>query len=124
MKAQDRKRIEKRLLEERERVQRAIRRLDDDTREGEQDGELTNYPLHPADEGTDVIEQETDFALMSAEGRQLVQIDEALRRLYDDPDNFGRCEECGQPIEMERLDLVPWARLCIKDQQASESAAG
>ena len=118
----DRKRIEQRLLEERERAQRAIRSLDEDTREGEQDGELTNYPLHQADEGTDVIEQETDFALMSAESRRLVEIDEALRRLYDDPENFGKCEACGRQIELERLDLVPWTRFCAKDQQTAEGA--
>ena len=123
MKDKDRQHIEQRLLQERERVQRALQRSDEAARiSTEDDGELTQYKQHPADEGTDTIEQEKTLMLLGREGDLLAEIDEALRRLYKDPETFGRCERCGADIEMERLDLVPWARLCLSCQRDAERA--
>jgi DnaK suppressor protein len=51
---------------------------------------------------------------------QLHQIGEALARLDADPDAFGLCEECDEPIGKRRLELLPWARLCIDCQSARE----
>ncbi|HSH45082.1 MAG TPA: TraR/DksA C4-type zinc finger protein, partial [Longimicrobiales bacterium] len=56
----------------------------------------------------------------SQEGRQLLDIDEALRKLYKEPESFGKCESCGREISMERLEIVPWARLCIDCKRAAE----
>jgi RNA polymerase-binding transcription factor DksA len=113
--------IEKRLLRERSRVLRTFERLDLDARSATDDGDLTSYPLHLADEGTDAMEKEKDLALLSSEGRMLYEIDDALRRLYRDPERFGECERCGRAIEAERLELVPWARLCVTHKGAEEN---
>jgi DnaK suppressor protein len=112
--------LEKRLLEERERAIKALRQLDEQLAPLDADGELTNYPLHLADEGTDTMEQEQSFLLLSKEGRLLIDIDDALRVLYKEPDRYGNCNNCGNPIGFERLDLVPWARLCVECQRAQE----
>ncbi|MBI4545816.1 MAG: TraR/DksA C4-type zinc finger protein [Gemmatimonadetes bacterium] len=90
----------------------------------ENDGDLTLYPLHLADEGTDTMEQEKDFLLASKEGRLVYWIDEALRTLYKEPRRYGRCQECGEEIVFARLDIVPWAKLCIACQQLEESRFG
>lgn len=117
---QQRKHLEQRLLDERERTARALQRSDEATRIGiEEDGDLTSYPQHLADEGTDTMEQEKALMLMSQEGQRLALIDRALRRLYSEPEQFGRCMSCGREIAFERLDLVPWATLC-RDCQAGE----
>jgi DnaK suppressor protein len=50
----------------------------------------------------------------------LRQIAEALQRMVDDPDEFGMCEECEEPIPPRRLELMPWARLCIDCQGRRE----
>ena len=118
------KHLEERLIEERERVRARIARLDESVLNSDQDGDITTYPLHLADEGTDTMEQEKDQMLRSMEGEQLQEIDEALRKLYKEPDAFGKCEKCGDAIAFERLDLVPWARLCANDQAMLEGAAG
>ena len=120
MKDSERETVERRLLEERERVLGSVRRLDDAARDGQDDGGLSRYRLHPADEGTDTIEQEQELSMLSSEARALEDIDDALRRLYHEPDAFGRCERCGRAIEPERLELVPWTRLCAADQKAAE----
>lgn len=52
---------------------------------------------------------------------RLVQIDGALRRLAEDPDDFGLCERCGEEIPPRRLALMPFARLCVDCQSAAES---
>lgn len=122
MNERERDRIRERLLEERQSSLEAMAEFDDRYKERLElgDDELTNYPLHMADEGTDTIEQEKEFLLASQEGRQLLDIDEALRMLYKNPEEFGACERCGREIGLQRLELVPWARLCIDCQQVVE----
>lgn len=124
MNATNRKKVEARLLEERRSAMDSIGSLDERTREmlNEGDGELSNYPQHLADEGTDTIEQEKSFLLASAEGRRLYQIDEALRRLYKQPDTFGKCVVCGKAIMTERLDLIPWTTTCSEHAEQDETS--
>jgi DnaK suppressor protein len=47
---------------------------------------------------------------------KLAEIDRALARLRDRPDEFGECEDCGDPIPEKRLVLMPWARYCAECQ--------
>lgn len=118
--------LESRLVEEREKAQRALAQFDDRFAEygSEGDGDLTNYPLHQADEGTDTMEEEKEALLASQEGRLLYDIDDALRRLYKEPERFGRCEEegCGRTIAFERLEIIPWARYCKEHQEEHEAS--
>ena len=116
--------IEERLLEERQDALEVLGNLDERARDELMggDGELTNYPLHMADDATDTMEQEKSFLLASQEGRRLHQIDEALRRLYRKPDEFGSCGVCGEEIGMERLDLIPWATTCARHAEQGESS--
>jgi DnaK suppressor protein len=114
--------LEKRLLRERERALGALARFDDNNRsDAIGDGDLTTYPLHLADEGTDTMEREKAFLLASKEGRLVYAIDDALRKLYREPERYGRCEQCGEEISFERLDIVPWARLCVECKKTEES---
>lgn len=118
-------RIENRLREERERVMRALARTEESATIGtDEDGDLTRYPMHPADQGTDTQDQEQALALLSQESERLTMIDEALERLARDPEAYGKCEACGETIPAERLDLIPWTRFCIRHQSQSEQTAG
>jgi RNA polymerase-binding transcription factor DksA len=116
-----REQIESRLLRERGRVIRVLQRMDDNARKAKETGELTQFPLHLADHGTDAMEQEKELILMGTEGQLLKDIDEALRRLYRDGEGFGCCERCGKEIALGRLDLIPWARACIDCQKLIEN---
>lgn len=126
MNDKQRKQIESRLLEERHARLESLAELDDRFRERieEGDGDLTKYPLHMADEGTDTMEQEKEALMLHQEGEQLLEIDDALRRLYKEPDTFGKCDRCGSEISPDRLDLVPWAKLCVSCQEELEAGAG
>lgn len=121
MTKRERSHLENRLLRERERVLRALAQFDEHKLTGLDDGTLTLYPLHLADEGTDTIEQEQQFLLASNEGRLLYAIDDALRMLYREPERYGVCRDCSRQIVFERLDIVPWAVLCVECQAAEEA---
>lgn len=117
------KNVEKRLLEEREQILKELGSFDENYHDTtlNASGDLSAYSFHMADQGTDAMEREKAFMFASKEGRQLYQIDEALRRLYADPEEFGRCEECGDPIHPERLEALPYATLCIGCKEEEEN---
>jgi RNA polymerase-binding transcription factor DksA len=116
--------LEQRLLQERDRAVRALERLDEAaTIATEDDGDLTTYSQHLADNGTDTMEQEKSLMLLGKEGARLVAIDQALQRIYKQPEAYGRCDECGSEIPFERLDVVPWARHCLDCQTRQEASA-
>lgn len=118
---EDRDKIEARLLKERENALETLRQFDEQTQNlEERSGELTVYRFHLADIGTEAMEQEKEFLLASMEGRRLYEIDEALRRLYKDPETFGTCERCGRELGMERLEVIPSARFCAECQSQLE----
>lgn len=125
MKKKEREHLEQRLLKERARAVKELGHYDESFSNTPQasDGDLSAYSFHMADQGTDAMEREKAFLFASKEGRLLYHIDEALRRLYRRPEEFGTCEECGQEIGFERLDALPHARLCIRCKEQEETGA-
>ena len=116
--------FEKRLLDERKRVVKELGSYGEAFGATLQsaDGNLSSYSFHMADQGTDAMEREKAFLFASQEGRFLWHIDEALRRLYRSPENFGKCHNCGNEIAFERLDALPHARYCIECKLREEDA--
>lgn len=106
--------VEKRLREERDEAVEGFRQFDRERAQTLQEdaGELSVYRFHMADIATEAMEREKQFLLASNEGERLYEIDEALRRLYRDPETFGTCERCGREIGLERLLVVPSTRHC------------
>lgn len=81
-------------------------------------GDLSSYSFHMADQGTDNFDREFAANLLSSEQDVLYEIDEALRRI--EAGTFGICESTGQPIEFERLKVLPFARYCVAAQTEME----
>jgi DnaK suppressor protein len=107
--------LERRLEEERLLLSRALNRTVAEgaqADEQDRDGDLSAVPFHPADRGTDTMESELQAANVTRMSRELAEIDAALDRLHRSPDRFGICEDTGDPIPFERLDVIPWARTC------------
>ena len=115
--------LEKRLLEERGRVMKELGYYGESFNSSLQasDGDLSSYSFHMADQGTDAMEREKAFLFASTEGRALMQIDAALRRLYNG--EYGTCESCGLPIARARLEAMPHARLCVSCKEKEERAS-
>jgi RNA polymerase-binding transcription factor DksA len=114
MKAIERATLESRLLTEREEITKNMWRAEAEEHEGQREsaGEIPRVPSSAADAGSDTQEIEKDWANIQREGQQLAQIDAALHLLRENPRAFGACERCGREIEIARLELVPWTRLC------------
>jgi DnaK suppressor protein len=123
MKKQQLKVLEERLLEEREQILKELGYFDDNytptTRAAS--GDLSAYSFHMADQGTDAMEREKAFLFASKEGRQLLLVDDALRRLYENEQDFGRCQNCGEEIHWERLEAIPHTRLCVACKAEEEN---
>jgi len=59
--------------------------------------------------------------LAELEARELAQIEHALERLR--AGKYGICERCQQPIPTARLQAVPYATLCVKCRQLTDTGA-
>ena len=118
---QDLKEFETRLLDERRRILKEMGHLENTVLKvnpRDSAGDLSGYSFHMADAGTDAMEREKAFLFASVEGRALMEINEALRRLYRG--EYGVCESCGQPIARARLEAMPDARLCVSCKEKEE----
>ncbi len=84
--------------------------------------EGSGLPLHlnpdRDDLAQDYITLEKDVAIKAIEREQLEQIDKALERI--DEGTYGLCQECQEPIPSERLEILPYALLCVHCQSKQE----
>jgi RNA polymerase-binding protein DksA len=81
-------------------------------------GDLSGYSLHMADAGTDNFDREFALSLVSNEQEALYEIEEALKRI--EHGQYGLCEMCEKPVMKERLEAVPFARMCVHCQSGME----
>ena len=109
------------LLEERERVQRAIANLREDhpgTVDEEAEEMSGSSDNHLADTASVTLDREIDYTLEENSGHVLSEIDAALKRIEDG--TYGICTVCGKEIAPERLEAYPWASLCMDDARKAE----
>jgi len=78
--------------------------------------------LRVADSGVDpdAFERMMNLSIMENLERKLQSIDHALSIL--DRGKYGLCERCGQPIEAERLKILPDTTLCVRCKVEIEKA--
>src|SRR5271165_3484755 len=67
---------------------------------------------HDPEGATIAFERQHVASLLEAASRQLAAVDAAIGRL--EAGQYGRCEQCGQPIEAARLAARPTAVTCIR----------
>jgi hypothetical protein len=67
--------------------------------------------MHLGDVGSETYSQELNSTLL--ENAEFIgrEVDFALTRI--EKGVFGKCEECGKDIPVERLDVLPYARYCV-----------
>ena len=79
-------------------------------------GELRGDPVDMAASETDMA---TQIRLQQTDSKLLRAIEDALTRIRHE--DFGLCEECGQPISKARLEAVPWTRWCRDCKERQDS---
>lgn len=109
------------LVEERERVERAIANLRED-HPGRMDEEVEEISAtqdnHLAETATVTLDREIDYTLEENSTRMLEAIDAALARIESGA--FGKCTRCDREIPEPRLEAYPWASLCIDCKREAE----
>jgi DnaK suppressor protein len=104
------------LARERKRVERALAGL-----RGEDAGELADQD-EPADQASDLYENELDAGLAEQLRETLAAVDRAEARLADG--TYGLSVESGQPIPDERLEAVPTAERTTDEQERHDRRSG
>jgi len=113
-----------RLVALRDRLNGDVSHLADEAlRKNQQEasGNLSSMPIHMADIGSDNFEQEFTLNLLQNEQQVLTEIGDALDRLGQGV--FGKCEECQSLIPRVRLEVLPYARLCVACARKQEEEA-
>ncbi len=64
--------------------------------------------------------EEISSQMVEVESRELVFIQQVLVRI--DSGTYGRCECCENAIPKARLEVLPYATMCIKCQRESEQS--
>lgn len=113
--------LKKRLLEDREQLQRDIDTKDEQIAEGgdDLDPERGGVGNHMADDADEVAEQETMMAIQSSAQRGLDLVNDALARM--EAGTYGTCANCGKEINPDRLEARPSSIYCIDCQQLADT---
>lgn len=80
--------------------------------------EASDGPQDFEDIAVDFLETQQEQSVQYNEQALLTEIEQALERL--DNGTYGKCVVCGEPIPEKRLQALPWAARCIKDQEQLE----
>lgn len=78
----------------------------------------TDDRMDEVDQASTDIEQSMRMRLCNREILYLRKVDEALKRIEEG--TFGECEECGEDIELRRLEARPTATLCVNCKEEQE----
>ena len=99
------------LLSKRQELSTGKSLADSISTAGELRGDTADMAAGEADAATQIRLHQTDGKLLRA-------IEDALARIRHE--EFGICEECGQPISKVRLEAVPWTRWCRDRKERQE----
>jgi DnaK suppressor protein len=72
------------------------------------------------DAAIDTSYEDVSSQMVEVESRELVFIQQALARM--DAGTYGRCESCNCLIAVARLQVLPYATMCIKCQRQAENS--
>ena len=113
MNKKERERYRKMLLKKKEEIVDKISETFNESKEVE-----SGIAQDVVDKAESSYTKEFLLSLTNAERKQLLLIDEALKRV--DKKELGICQRCGKNISKKRLDVVPWTPHCIDCQQKEE----
>lgn len=98
-------------------MKRGLMREMQDRVKGESEG-VKDEGRDTYDLASDERDREINFILNDREREKLVAIDEALLRIKEK--TYGICESCEGEIQLGRLKVLPFTRLCVKCQEENE----
>jgi DnaK suppressor protein len=113
-------RLRSELESERVRLVAAIQSVNHPQSLADETGDLSiGKDDHLADTATETYMRELDDGLEENAERLLAEVEAALGRI--EVGTYGTCVVCGRPIDVDRLQAVPYATLCLDDKRVEES---
>ena len=110
--------MRKRLEAKQAELQKNIRGLTEAHPEPVGAIEASEGPQDSEEVAVDFLETQQEQSLLVNEQALLAEVQSALERIENG--TYGRCIDCGQPIPEKRLEAIPWAARCIKDEERLE----
>ena len=110
------------LLEQRKKTLDERMKLWNDIKDySSEDRDFLNHIYDSGDGGSDAMDREKSFFMLSREDKYLQQIEIALDAIKNNI--YGICRACGEEISEERLKVVPTTSICIncKKKQSGPS---
>lgn len=106
-------RFRKRLTGERERLQELIDEYEQELEEARLTESSSDRSPDPgnAEAGSMKFEYEKELSIEKNTIDLLSKVDRALERI--EAGKYGVCESCSGAIPVERLDVLPYATLCV-----------
>lgn len=80
--------------------------------------EASDGPQDFEEIAVDFLEMQKEQSLLVNEQALLTEVEDALKRIENG--SYGQCVDCGQTIPEKRLEALPWAARCIKDEERLE----
>ncbi len=80
----------------------------------------TQFDDESGEGSTAAVDRERDLALSAQARAEVAEIDVALDKI--DEGTYGTCDKCGKPIPKARLEVIPWAALCVNCKSGGLSA--
>jgi RNA polymerase-binding protein DksA len=106
------------LLEQKEALRKQLTEMGaDPDQENTVDG--LDFDFGFADSAQSTAERNKVLAVIERLRENLQDVDIALAKI--EKGTYGVCERCGEPINPERLEAIPYARLCVKCKQKESS---
>jgi DnaK suppressor protein len=107
-------RFRRRLEDERRRLLGVIREIEEEQEEVRLTETSSDRSPDPntAEGGSLAFEMEMELSLAKNAEDLLGKVDEALSRIEEGA--FGNCAQCGTPIPVARLEVLPYAILCVE----------
>ena|SRR5579863_6011807 len=110
--------MKKRLLAKQAELQKQIGGLTEAYPKPVDSIEVSEGPQDFEETAVDFLETQQEQSIMANEQALLTEVQNALKRI--DAGTYGKCVVCGQPIPEKRLEAIPWAARCVKDEEQLE----
>ncbi|HXV70045.1 MAG TPA: TraR/DksA C4-type zinc finger protein [Acidimicrobiia bacterium] len=108
-------RFRKRLEEEKDRLEEQIEDYERDLEEARLTESSSDRSPDPgnAEASSMKLEYAKELSIEQNTLDLLNKVNRALDKIADG--TYGLCEVCGNPIPVERLDVLPYSTLCVED---------
>jgi DnaK suppressor protein len=102
--------LHKKLKSEQTRLQEELEMLHNNASSADERREGSPFGKRE-EEATETLELEKRLALENRTRKEMAEVEHALQKF--EQGTYGKCDNCGKPIDPARLEALPQATLCL-----------